>query len=417
MRKQVVIRIAESEAPYEVSWLVMDRAEGEQPAVIKTGTLEEAASVCEGVRAQVLVPASTVFITQVPMPTSNQRRIASAVPYALEDQLAEDIEELHFCIGKRNAQGEVATAVVAHQQMQDWQEQLQAFGVQADVITSDLFALPYQEGHWTLLLEDQSARLRTGLESGYAIDKDNIGFIVGLLLEDAQDKGSQPEGLTVYDARTEESDPIDFGDLEITQHLLHEPAISIMAQSIPKANFSLNLLQGVYSRKEQLGKMWRPWIPVGALAASLLVVNFAMALTESIQMESKANDLQQQIEKLYLEAFPGARKQTALGTIEHETKRRLAELRGSGGSGGGSDFLMLLGVVGERFSKTPGLELERVSYRAGKLDLAITIKDLQGLDVLKQQLTETKKLTVDIQSASSRNGKVAARLQVERAGA
>ena len=414
MRKQVILRIAEPDTLNEASWLVMDRSEGEHPAVIKAGALAEAAAACEGVRAMVLVPASTVFVTDVPMPTSNQRRIASAVPYALEDQLTEDIEALHFCISKRNAQGNVATAVVSHRQMEAWREQLQSLGIQVDVMVPDLFALPCSEGSWTLLLEDHAALLRTGTECGYAIDHDNVAFFIQLALENAGEEA--PSELNLYDARTASTDDIDCAGLEVVSHLLHEPAISIMADHVPKANFGLNLLQGIYSRKEQLGKIWRPWIPVAGLLAALLVVNFASILTESIRMENKANALQQQIEQLYVEAFPGARVQKAQGIIESETKRRLAELRG-GGSGSDSDFLMLLGLVGERFSKTPGLELERLSYRAGKLDLAITIGDLQGLDVLKQQLTENKKLAVEIQSASSRNGKVAARLQVERAGA
>ncbi len=411
MRKRIVIRLAEINAAYEASWLILDHAQGEQPAVTQTGSLAEAATACEGIRATVLVPASTVLLAEVAMPTSNQRRILSAVPYALEDQLAEDVEGQHFCVGKRNEQGLVPTAVVAHWQMQHWQAQLKALGIQVDLMISEVFALPIETDSWSLLLEDHAVVLRTGNDTGYSADADNRDVLLLLAMEAAGEH--LPQRLDIYDARVNEHSEVECEGVEIKMHVLHEPAISIMADALPTPGFSLNLLQGEYSRKEQLGKIWRPWIPVAGLAATLFVVSLAVVLTESIRMENKAERLQKQIESLYLEAFPGARAQTALGTIEFETKRRIKNLRGGeGGDSGG--FLELLSLAGERFSQTQGLVLGRMSYRAGRLDVALRIDDLQKLDSLKQRLMETKQLNVDIQSASWSNGKVEARLQIER---
>lgn len=414
MRKQVVIRIAEAHAPYEASWLVLDQTQGEQPAVMKHGTFEEAAQVCEGVKATILVPASAAFIAAVPMPTANKRRIMSAVPYALEDQLTEDVDDLHFCVGKRNDQGLVNTAVVSQRQMQDWLQTLRDLNIQFDCLTSELFALPYEDDHWTLLLEDQSALLRTGPESGYSIDDENVDMFLTLTLEAVGE--ARPQVLDVYDARTQDATDIQYEDVEVNVHSLHEPAISVMGNALPRANFDLNFLQGEYSRKEQLGKIWRPWIPAAALAAALFVINMTATVIDNIRLENRAEALQQQMEQLYLAAFPGAREQKAQGIIESETKRRLAQMRG-GGAAGGSDFLLLLAKAGERFSKTPGLELQRISYRGGKLDVAVEIDSLQKLDALKQKLMEDKALTVEIQSATSRNNKVSARMQIEKGGA
>ena len=414
MRKHIVIRIAQDNEPYEASWLVLDNTQDEAPAVIKTGAMVEAAAACEGGRATVLVPANTTFLSSVPMPAANQRRLLSAVPYALEDQLTEDVEDLHFCVAKRNAQGEVPTAVVSHEQMQSWTQQFQQLGIQVDVVTSELFSLPLEPNAWTVMLEDNTVLVRTDNEFGYSFDSDNFELLWPMILERAEER--LPESIDVYDARTQSSEMFVVEGVELRQHLLHEPAISVMAKAVPKPGFSLNFLQGEYSRKEQLGKVWRPWIPAGALAATLLVANFAITLAESIQLNNQAEDLQKQIEALYLEAFPGAKVQTVQGIIESETKRRLAALKGGGGTSS-SEFLTLLSAVGERFSKTQGLELQRISYRSGKLDVALTISDLQKLDSLKQQIMESNKVSVDIQSATSRNGKVQARIQIVRTGA
>jgi len=40
---------------------------------------------------------------------------------ALEEQLATDVETLHFAVAKRDESGGVLTAVVAHERMLEWQ--------------------------------------------------------------------------------------------------------------------------------------------------------------------------------------------------------------------------------------------------------------------------------------------------------
>ncbi len=80
-----------------------------------------------------------------------------------------------------------------------------------------------------------------------------------------------------------------------------------------------------------------------------------------------------------------------------------------------SGFLDILKASGADFSKTKGLALQRFSYRDGRLDIALTIPDLQALDKLKERLVKDAGLLVEIQSASARNGKVEARMQLRRA--
>ena len=76
-------------------------------------------------------------------------------------------------------------------------------------------------------------------------------------------------------------------------------------------------------------------------------------------------------------------------------------------------FLDLLAGSGESLSQTDGLELQRISYRDGQLDLAIIIRDLQGLDQLKQRLSSQSGYAVEIQSATARGSSVEARLQLK----
>jgi hypothetical protein len=84
-------------------------------------------------------------------------------------------------------------------------------------------------------------------------------------------------------------------------------------------------------------------------------------------------------------------------------------------SGGG--FLGLLARSGTVFKDMQGLEVQGVTFRAGRLDVDLTVSNLQLLDTLKQNLSQAGKLSVDIQSATTgADQRVQSRLRIQGAG-
>lgn len=63
-----------------------------------------------------------------------------------------------------------------------------------------------------------------------------------------------------------------------------------------------------------------------------------------------------------------------------------------------------------------GLKINKLRYQDGKMDLELELKDLQGLDKLKEKLAQRQDWKVEIQSASSRKDKVESRLQIRSTG-
>ncbi len=409
MRKRILIRIAERDAPFEASWVTSDGAEGEQPAVIKTGSLDEVAAAAAGARIVVLVPGSDVLLTGAIVPSSNRRRLLSAIPFALEDHLASDIEELHFAIGKREEQGYVNTAIVENQVMAGWLARLNEVGIQPEVVVPETLALPFAPNEWTLLVEDHGALLRTGSQGGFSIDTPNIVEMIGMAVQGAGE--GRPTKLRGIDCRTVESAPLQVDAvIEVDWQMPHEPAVALMADHIDERQ-AIDLLQGEYSRREQLGRLWRPWRPAAAMVALVVAIQFSMAVAEHSQLQNEAASLKKQIDDVYLKTFTDAKK---VVNPRVQMQRRLDEMRG-GDSGDGA-FLSLLTSVGKQFSEMPGINLDRLNYRAGQINVALKIQDLQKLDQLKQRLVEKAGLAIEIQSATSRDGKVEARMQIGKQG-
>jgi general secretion pathway protein L len=374
------------------------------------GTLNEAAGATQGRRTVVVVPGQDVLLTAAIVPTRNRQRIATALPYLLEDQLANDVDELHFAAGQRAADGTVHTAVVAHNRMTAWLEALRDAGIEPDAMVPDVLAIPRNPAGWTVVREAHATLVRTGRESGFATENENLALFVQAVL--STEDTPAPDTVHLYDFRgecaAEEPDP--FADAGIDVETPGDAAgiIELLARQSDEPT-TINLLQGRYSRREQLGKVLRPWWPAAALLAGVALVNGATRITEFFKLSHEVDQRGAAIERIYRETFPDARR---IVDARAQMEDKLATMR-SGGSVSADGFLDLLGSASAFLHQAPGLEVQRLSYRDGRLDLAVTAGDLQSIDTLKQHLATNARLEAEIQSATSRDGKVEARLQVK----
>ncbi|VAW85494.1 hypothetical protein MNBD_GAMMA16-1369 [hydrothermal vent metagenome] len=417
MRKRVIIRLHTTGKAAEASWVVLDGTSGEQPVVMKEGSLTELGEVTTGARVVLLAPSEDILLLQADVPSVNQKKILSVVPYALEEQLIDDVDNQHFATGNRNDAGLLNTAVVEHELIKDWLIQLRAVGIQIDIVIPDVLATPHADGQWTLFLEDHHAMLRTGPQSGLAMDASNASLLYESTLRLA--KASPPEKVIVYDFRTvpddqsklwlPQTDSSEGEQLEIEIVQPNEPAIGLLAESLDERQ-AIDLLQGEYSHREKIDKLWRPWRLAAGLLVGLLALQLLQGLIVKSQLKNELSHLQEQVKERYMQTFPDA-KRVVNARVQMASK--LKALRGGDNSEQGA-FLALLEQVSKPLSEANGVELTRFSYRVGKLNVTLKINNLQQLDQLKQNLAANGDLVVDIQSASSKRGKVEARLQIEQ---
>lgn len=390
--------------PDLVSWVMFD--ENRQGTQVNQGSLDEVAEFAAGNKVIVLVPGDEVQLNKASIPTQNRKRIATALPFALEDQLISDIDELHFAIGERDEQGDVACAIVAHEKMARWVNQLLQFGIHANFVIPDILALPYIDNAWTLLVEDNEIMIRTGKQSGMVMEASQTMDCMQLLLDENED--SSPEQIIVY--RTDDSVAtglnLEAFGLPVTEDVISNGILPfIHGLATDKA---INLLQGEYSRKEQMGKIWRPWIPAAAMLGGLVLLQLVMTTTEYFQLKSRSENLKSQIEQTFRTAFPESRN---IVNPRVQMEQKLKELRGGSGLDSNSVIGLLNGSA-PVLSKTGGLVIRSVRYKEGSLDVDLIIGDLQSLDKLKQQLISQGRVSVDIVSANSRDNKVESRLKI-----
>ena len=405
MRDQLIIRLTEN-APEQVSWVRL--SEVNALPEISHGQLREAGESQVGAQVVVLAPATDVLHSTAKVPTQNKSRLLKAVPYALEEELAADVELLHFAIGKPDSSGQVKVAVVERSLMDSWLQMLADAGISTDIIISEQSLVPIADNSWSLVLDGNIALLQAADYQGMVADVENLGVILPLVIKEQAEQ--LPKDISVWhDEANRGVTPLIPDEINVIHEQLEDGLLGLIAEQPLALDNTVNLLQGDYSKREQFGKLWRPWRYAASLAAVWFVLQLGLAYTESAQLKSEYDALRSEAREIYKSAFPNSKR---IVNIRAQMKQGLSKLQGKKVSKK-TGFLSLLADSGMVFKQTSGLVLHSIRYKNGMLDVELEVPSLQVLDQLKQKLSQTGKLAIEIQSAASRKNIVQGRLQIK----
>jgi general secretion pathway protein L len=359
--------------------------------------------------AWVLIPGTDVLLTQAEIPSKQRQRIIQAVPYALEDQLIDDIENLHFAVGRREpASGLIAVAVLARTQMETYLQSLHLAGIMPTVLMPDILAVPKPDDGWGMLFFDNIVLVRTGLHTGFAIELPSLETVLQMALQNAQ----PPSQLTVFKG----PQPIDtLRDLQtlgipILENTNDSGELAWLAQGL-LANPPLNLLQGDYRPVDKIITLWRPWRLTGALLTLWGGLLLGEEWLKYQQLRQLSQALNVTIEQIYRDTFPQARK---IVNPRVQMEQQLKSLRAQQTSTTQREnFLSLLTQLSTPFKQTAGLEVKRIDYQPGVFNIELLVPHWQALEQFKQNLT-TVGFSAKIQTATNRNNRIESRLRVEK---
>src|SRR5262245_12225289 len=133
-------------------WLIVD-ATGARRGNVEAGPLASAAPHAAGRRVLGIVPGTDILLAEPVLPVKSGTKLAQMVPFALEEQLATDIDDLHFAVGKRDTRPGTPVAVAARAKMDAWVSAFREAQITIDALYAETSALPITPNAVTLLVD------------------------------------------------------------------------------------------------------------------------------------------------------------------------------------------------------------------------------------------------------------------------
>jgi len=394
MAENLYIRLG-SQVQDEVSWLIFSASEQE---IIASGELANAQQLSELTEkaqhrlVKVFVPACDVLLKRLTVPTKSQRAMRSAVPYMLEDELAQDVEQLFFAyadIANDSDDHNCFVAITEKKQMLQWQAWLADADIQTKTIQPETLAMPYVDEQWSAIalqpsLSQSQIVVRQGEWQGFTLDSEAWQFTLQQVVAKSQDDSTQEQRVLTINA---------YSDLPSLDKISNQDGISLVKaqEELPLALFAqhchhskFNLLQGEFKVQERRSKNVNNWLWAAGIAACALLLNVGYKSAQLWQLSAQQEQVEAQIIAHYKKAFPNA-KRVRIGTIKSQLNRKIAQL---GGSSDQTGFLTMLSKVQPAFATVPELKPESLKFdgKRQELRLQAVADDYQHFERFKSAL-------------------------------
>lgn len=276
------LSLPDASAPVERYALARD---GSVTVACGISTLEEVTTLASERRLVVLIPGGEALSTTAHLPKMPAARIRASLPYALEEQLADDLEAQHFAIGKSSPTPksttesgiDVPVTVMQRERLEAWLSMLRSAGLEPDSLLLEDDCIAAKPGDVILWLRAGEAFIRTPTGEGLVTRAEDLGTALALLPADpppaalglqifASPNERETHQLTVEQAATAFSRMVWIDAAQL--------ALPWLVAQLPLAQ-PVELLQAQFAPRRRRSGDTRKWRLAAALAGLLLLAHVA----------------------------------------------------------------------------------------------------------------------------------------------
>jgi general secretion pathway protein L len=412
--------------PQLAHWMAVD-ASGARRSHPAVGTLQEAAGEIGDRRVIVLVPSAEVLTTSVDIPVKGAK-LQAALPYALEEYVAEDVEDLHFASGTRRSSGHTPVSVVAHERVREWLDTLEYAGIAPDFLVAETYGLARIPGTISMLLADNLVFINDGADIELVMQDVSPGdalAAIGALddqpAENDDDDGEQaaaspmPRHVLVY---CEPGDDDRYQhDWIAMRHELDSVDIKLLPDGVmPRlavtvaTGAGVNLLQGPYAPRKEYSGLFRPWKYAAILAVAFVLIGIGAKGLDFYLMSQQEAELRAMFNTEYRQMLPGAPETDDPVAVIESLRRRIGNVETP------PLFLQSMEQLGRAIQENGGARIQAISFRAGVIDLRVSAPDVATLDGIQRSIGESGQFRAAIQSTDQDGERISSRIQIQAAG-
>lgn len=412
MAEQLVIYLKDLHS-LDADW-VFSSQNGEITTPLNSGSIDELVEKNKNSIQSVqvitcIIRAENIHLSYQHIPAKNKQRALQAIPFALEEQLAEDIELLHFATS--NPKNSIfPVAVIKHEILQSLLAKLKEYDIAPSNVYADIACLPQTENSWNLLHHENIISIDQHQNSIIHADLNTFAIILNQLLQQTSEE-QLPDTINIW-SDSEESIlqlPDNLPEsINVIHHEYKSSPVSLFSKNLANKNI-INLLQGSYKVVTHSNHWWKAWQVAAILATIALVLEILSGTLMLNRLESENSQLNKEITQIYKKTFPRS-KRIVNARVQMETK--LKQLRKNNNKGS-SSFTDLLATTAPIIQQTNTLSIQSINFNNKKLELQFSIDKLSSVETFKTRLNKLSNIKAEIISSASESKLVNAKITIE----
>jgi general secretion pathway protein L len=350
----------------------------------------------------VFLPSQFVLMVSCDVPGRSAAQIRRALPFAAEEYVASDIEQMHIAHGAIKPGNPVACNIVSHEVMENWLACFKEAGVNPGYFIADAQMLSQDAGTTSVLLEGSMALVASNNQAAN-VDRGNLTFALNSL---------ETQQLIVIGG---ELTDLELGQLdELPQvesiALSEYGALDYLGDRVDQTTF-INLLQDRYKAVRPRNPQATRWRTVGVLAAAWVLVAFVGLIVQGWWAASEADRLEAETYAFYKSIFPGASQPVTLQQLRRNVGAKIG-VKTDAGEGGAfvdltAQFANVVGATNEVVSMSYAEQRKEVT-------IEVMLNSYDDIETIKTKLASAG-VAVDVANAEEEGAKVRSRLRVRYA--
>ena len=385
-------------APYQ--WVKLNK----RGKPIEKGQFTEAAflnTIHKSVTSVIgVAPADSTTFHQVDIPTKRHANMLAAVPYALEESLSEELEELHFTVMSWKPNTPAHVAVIAKKMLRQWIDTFESAGVKLDDIVPELALLPIHPScRATIVMQgDDQFAVKSGQYNSFLCDQEAFEY----WWSDAENQQTQ----TSVNSQELAVELKSIGGDQVSHWAIGEDFRSWLEHVPEQLDNAASLLHGEFEPEHLKPKS--TWLNVAAgLAACALLLLGVSHWLEANKLQQRYVDNQQQIRTLFDEAFPGQE-------YLDQPRRQIASLLSISEDSPASEMFQYLLDVSAQVIPAHNAEFEEINYRNQQLQVGVSAPNFAALEQITTQINSQTGLQAALISSGARDQRVTGQIKLAR---
>lgn len=339
--------------------------------------------------------------------TKNRRTLAKLLPYELEEDIIDPIDELHFAFGEV-MESKVPLVYTRLDNVANAIQKIEAVGCDVAQVLPDYLLLERGADEMIVVWDEDQVLAHYGRDQGFAIQT-NIGQLYLKQLKLDVDRINRVILVAETSGQCDElmswlpSDLYEGPEIVVREGGFWDCIDCDLRES------PLDLRSGPFSRQLPLVKWWQSWqTPIYYAAAAVgmaIVVNLALLF----EARGEYNAILETRKDIFLQAIPNGRWQTP----ERELKARLGD---NTASDSGTNFMYLLEGVARAVDQKDNVTMGSLRYNGDQHELIISFEVNNFADV-ESVRAEIEKLGYKAETlrAAAEGETFQARMKISRA--